>query len=80
MALLAGAMRAAALTGSDEPVNQWLSGRQLGFWGGQWGRPARGPARRRPAQPEVLASLTHLHEQGVIDDAELAQLRRRAGG
>jgi hypothetical protein len=75
MVLLSGAMRAAALTGRREPVDQWLAGRQLGFWAGQWGR----PVPPRPPDGGALASLQDLHDRGVIDDAELATLRRRAG-
>ena len=47
-------------------VNEWLSGRQFGRW-----------AQRPPAKADPNESLKQLREDGVIDDAELEQLRSR---
>jgi hypothetical protein len=71
MALLSGAMRAAAFTGSSRPVDAWFAGRQWGMWGSQWAMPAP------HAGPRALADLEDLHARGVIDDAEFARLRAR---
>ena len=70
MALLASAMRTAAFTGSSAPINDWLAGRQTGRFLVTSIRP---PADRGA----TLRSLEELHARGVIDDGELATLRRR---
>ena len=76
MALLAGAMRAAAYSGSTRPVDAWFAGRQWGMWGSQWAMPARVPAPK----PQALASLEDLHAHGVIDDADFERFRARIKG
>jgi hypothetical protein len=67
--LLSNMMRAQAITGRTDLVNEWLAGRQFGRWS------QRPPAEADP--DEALRSLTELHEQGVIDDAEFETLRHR---
>ena len=80
MALLSGAMRAAAFTGSPRPVDDWIAGRQWGLWRGQWERPAP-PRGRTPTEGAgARAALEDLHARGVIDDAELERLRARVRG
>lgn len=82
-------MRAAAFTGSRQPVDDWFAGRQWGRWVTQ-GTNAYPPpasahppasaatAAQKPADPaETLRRVTELHERGVIDDAEFARLRAR---
>jgi hypothetical protein len=86
MALLSNAMRAAAITGSAEPVDDWFAGRQLGFWSAQH-RPPSGASRIPPSiaatppadRAEALSALAELRRRGVIDDAELARLQTRLG-
>jgi hypothetical protein len=88
MALLSGAMRAAAITGSAEPFNAWFAGRQWGRWVTQSApapAPASGAHRTAPSAPsapragreDTLRSLRELRQLGVIDDTELAGLRAR---
>jgi hypothetical protein len=72
MVLLSGAMRAAEFSGRSEPIHQWMAGRQLMPWAGQWM-----PARPAPEHSAALASLSQLHASGVIDDREYARLRAR---
>jgi hypothetical protein len=76
MALLSGAMRTAAITGSSRPIGAWMQGRQWGSWGDQW------VEHRQPgaAASDTMTSLERLHAAGVIDDAELARLRARVEG
>jgi hypothetical protein len=64
--LLSNMMRAQAITGRTDLVNQWLGGRQFGRW-----------SQRPPAKQDPDASLKMLREQGVIDDAEYETLRKR---
>ena len=60
------AMRTAAITNSSAPINDWLAGRQVGRF------------LVTPARPDTrLRGLQELHARGVIDDAELATLRKR---
>ena len=74
MVLLSNMMRAEAITGRTDLVDQWLGGRQFGRWVYQ-------PARTAPPPPpdpaESLKTLSDLHERGLISDAELEALRRR---
>jgi hypothetical protein len=81
MALLSAAMRTAAFTDSDRPIDAWMAGRQWGRWGDQWvahPRPAPTSAQRAAAPPDdAIASLERLRAAGVIDEAELAALRAR---
>jgi hypothetical protein len=80
MALLSAAMRTAAFTDSNRPIDAWMQGRQWGRWGDQWvqhGQPAPAGATRAAAAGDALANLERLHAAGVIDDAELARLRAR---
>ena len=76
MVLLSSAMRAQAITGRRDYVDQWLGGRQFGRWMYQ---PAHAGATPAPtADPaESLKTLTELHERGLISDAELEALRSR---
>ena len=66
--LLSNMMRAQAITGRTDLVNEWLAGRQFGRW-----------SQRPPAvdRAESLKTLTRLRQQGVISDAEFDALRRR---
>ena len=66
--LLSNMMRAQAITGRTDLVDEWLAGRQFG----RWGQPP--PAK---APEESLRLLTELHERGVVDDAEFETLRDR---
>ncbi|HEY7619370.1 MAG TPA: SHOCT domain-containing protein [Solirubrobacteraceae bacterium] len=79
MVLLSGMMRAAAFTGSRQPIDDWFAGRQWGRWGVQHTHTYSPPSgTQRPADPaETLRSITELHERGVIDDAEFERLRAR---
>ena len=72
--LLSNMMRAQAITGRTDLVDQWLGGRQFGRWVYQ---PARAAA---PDPAESLKTLADLHERGLISDAELEALRRRIKG
>jgi hypothetical protein len=79
MVLLSGMMRAAAFTGSRQPVDDWFAGRQWGRWVTQ-GTNAYPPQPRpqsRADPAKTLQSLTQLRERGAIDDAEFARLRAR---
>jgi hypothetical protein len=71
--LLANAMRWAEMSGDPDRVNDWFAGRQFGRWSMQYPRPAA--QRKDPAK--VLAELTALRDDGIIDDAELTTLRAR---
>ena len=74
MVLLSNMMRAEAITGRTDLVDQWLQGRQFGRW-------AQQPARTAAADPaESLKTLADLHERGVVSDAEFEALRRRIKG
>jgi len=73
MALLSGAMRAAAFSGDKRPIDQWMAGRQLWPWAGQW----TPPRPRQAGSATALSNLDQLHATGVIDDREYAQLRAR---
>jgi hypothetical protein len=77
MVLISQLIRTAAITGRPDRVNaEWFAGRQGGRWVEQTVRGAMPPAApRHPA--ETLRKLTELHEQGVITDAELKELRTR---
>ena len=68
-------MRAQAITGRTDYVNQWFAGRQFGRWVYQQ------PPKPAPApDPDVqLQRLIELRDQGVIDDAEFESLRGRLG-
>jgi hypothetical protein len=77
MALLSSAMRAAAFTGSTEPITTWFAGRQTGRWITQY-RPAPAPPQRR-SREETRESLAELRRRGAIDEAEHAALSRRMG-
>jgi putative oligomerization/nucleic acid binding protein len=66
-------MRAQAITGRTDYVNQWLGGRQFGRWVYQQ-PPKPEPA---PDPDEQLQRLIELRDQGVIDDAEFESLRGR---
>ncbi len=78
MVLLSGMMRAAAFTGSRQPVDDWFAGRQWGRWVTQGPHAGATTAAQKPADPaETLRRVTELHERGVIDDAEFARLRAR---
>jgi hypothetical protein len=70
MVLLSGAMRAAEFSGSRRPIDQWMAGRQLLPWAGQWAVPRADPST-------ALANLNQLRASGVIDDREYEQLRAR---
>jgi hypothetical protein len=76
MVLLSNMMRAQAITGRTEYVDQWLAGRQFGRWVYQ---PARAAATPPPtADPaESMKTLNELHERGVVSDAEFEALRNR---
>jgi hypothetical protein len=76
MVLLSNMMRAEAITGRTDYVDQWFAGRQFGRWVYQ---PARAVATPPPtADPaESLKTLTELHERGVVSDAEFETLRNR---
>ena len=67
MVLLSTAMRAQAISGRKDLVDQWVGGRQFGRW----------LYRAPSSHAESLKTLTELHEQGVVSDAELEALRRR---
>ena len=74
MVLLSSMMRAQAITGRKDLVDQWLGGRQFGRWAQQPASAAAPP----PADPaESLRALTELHERGVVSDAEFDALRSR---
>ena len=75
MVLLSGMMRAQAMTGRTDYVDQWFAGRQFGRWVYQPGPAAAPPPPADPA--ESLKTLTELHEQGVVSDAEFEALRSR---
>jgi hypothetical protein len=64
--LLSNMMRAQAITGRTDLVNEWLAGRQFGRW-----------SQRPPDRSQSLKTLTQLRQQGVISDAEFETLRRR---
>ena len=76
MVLLSNMMRAEAITGRTDYVDQWFAGRQFGRWVYQ---PARGAAPPPPtADPaKSLKTLNELHERGVVSDAEFEALRNR---
>ena len=76
MVLLSSMMRAQAISGRTDYVDQWFSGRQFGRWVYQPARPAATPPPT--ADPaESLKTLTELHERGVVSDAEFEVLRSR---
>jgi hypothetical protein len=76
MVLLSNMMRAEAITGRTGYVDQWLAGRQFGRWVYQPASPAAPPPPT--ADPaESLKTLSELHEQGVVSDAEFEALRSR---
>ena len=77
MVLLSSMMRAQAITGRTDLVDQWLGGRQFGRWAQQ---PARAAAPPPPDPAESLKTLADLHERGLISDAELEALRSRIKG
>jgi hypothetical protein len=66
MVLLSSMMRAQAITGRKDLVDQWLGGRQFGRW-----------SQQPPNHSESLRALTELHERGVVSDAEFDALRSR---
>jgi hypothetical protein len=85
MVLLSGMMRAAAFTGSRQPIDDWFAGKQWGRWIVQ-GSPEHLPPQagrqhastQPPADPaKRLQNLTQLRDTGVIDDAEFQRLRAR---
>jgi len=78
MALLMNMMRTAAITGRPDQVHAWFADRQGGRWAEQMVRDAYPRPRPAPRDPEATArDLRELHEQGVLTDAELEQLRAR---
>lgn len=90
MALLSRMMRAAAVTGRPEDIHTWVAGRQAGDWAERTIRaglpraraaaPSTAAATLPPADPAArLRELTSLRDRGIITDAELEQLRARAG-
>jgi hypothetical protein len=76
MVLLSNMMRAQAITGRTDLVDQWFAGRQFGRWAQQ---PARAAATAPPPvdPAESLRALTELHERGVVTDTEFEALRDR---
>jgi DNA-binding IclR family transcriptional regulator len=87
MVLLSGMMRAAAFTGSRQPIDDWFAGKQWGRWvvqGTPDHLPPQAPRPRASPQPPAdpaksLQNLTQLRDRGVIDDAEFQRLRARLG-
>jgi hypothetical protein len=84
MVLLSQYIRRAAITGRTDTLNaSWFAGRQGGRWAEQTVRaamPTRAGGAPAPASStETLQELTDLHRRGVIDDAELQELRTRLG-
>jgi hypothetical protein len=85
MVLLSGMMRAAAFTGSRQPIDNWFAGKQWGRWVVQGSPdhlpPQAGPPHASPQPPadpaKALQNLTQLRDRGVIDDAEFQRLRTR---
>ena len=79
MVLLSNMMRAEAITGRTDYVDQWFAGRQFGRWVYQTARPATTTTPPPPtADPaKSLETLTDLHARGVVSDAEFEALRRR---
>jgi hypothetical protein len=67
--------RAGAITGRPDYVNAWFADRQ----GGRWAEQTIRRALPHPERERRRKELDELHEQGVITDAELTQLRARAG-
>ena len=74
-------MRAAAFTGSRQPIDNWFAGRQWGRWvvqGSPEHLPPQAALPQPPADPaKTLQNLTQLRQSGVIDDAEFQRLRTR---
>jgi hypothetical protein len=80
MALLAGLMRQAAITGRTDTFYSWWGGRQGGRWAQQTARAILPTAPPPPTdRAKALQSLTELHDSGIVTDAELERLRTRLG-
>ena len=90
MALLSSMMRTAAVTGRPDQIDYtWFANRQGRRWAQQTvqkAMPTRGPQAQTAAPApaprdaaQTLRELDHLRSQGVLTDAEAAQLRARLG-